>query len=264
MARPARESVRAHGIPYIWPAMIVLRTLLAIIRLILFAAIAVSLVVIVVLLDLFRFPYRWIYTCFSAATAATRFVLNIQVRVHGKTPAVQGVIVSNHRSYIDIVLIPSRVPYVVVAKRQVRRWPIIGQAAVAVKTIFVDRDSAESRRRTRDSIRNRLVQGISVLIFPEGTTHEGPGVLPFKPGIFRTCASEGFPVIPVAIEFAQKDMAWIGDDTFLRHFIYAFGHWRVKVDVGAGEPITDTDGEELRKRAQEWVDAETQRLRGLR
>lgn len=260
MADLAQQRLKAAGITYIWSFMNLLKTILAVVRLLIFATIAVGMVVYVLLTDLFRLPYRWIFAGFTAATAAIRFVLNIKLRLHGRVPEVQGVIMSNHRSYIDIVLIPSRVPYVIVAKRQVRRWPIVGQAAVAIKTIFVDRDSAESRRRTRESIRNRLAQGISVLIYPEGTTHEGPGILPFKPGMFRTCAGEGFSVIPVAIEFAKKDMAWIGDDTFLRHFIYAFGHWRVDVDVSVGEPLSHADGEVLRQQTEQWVDAETRRL----
>ncbi len=238
-----------------------LRPVLGFIRLCLFFIIGIVATLIFFALGLLGSgSQKAIFMAFAATKSVIRFVLNIQVKVHGDIPKVQGVIMSNHRSYIDIVLIPSAIPYVIVAKKQVKSWPMVGQAGVALKTIFVDRDSAESRRKTRESIRMRLQQGLSVLIYPEGTTFEGPGVIDFKPGIFKHCAAEGFPVIPVAIEFAQKDMSWIGDDTFIRHFIQAFGQWRVAVDVGIGTPIRSDDGEALRLECQRWVDKETRRL----
>lgn len=240
--------------------MNILRTILAVIRLLLFACVAVLMIVCVLGASLLRLPHKQIYRGFTAACAATRFVLNIRRHVIGIPPDVRGVIMCNHRSYIDIVLIPSAVPYVIVAKRQVRAWPIIGQAAVSVKTIFVDRDSPESRRRTRDAIHSRLSQGLSVLIFPEGTTHEGPGVLDYKPGMFHTCAAEGFPVIPAAVEFRDRSAAWVGDDTFIRHFIQTFGKWRTEVDLSIGTPFTGNDGDALRRKTQEWADAETRRM----
>lgn len=240
--------------------MNILRTILAVIRLLLFACIAVLMIVYILGASLLRLPHRHIYRAFTATCAAVRFVLNIRRRVIGVPPAVRGIIMCNHRSYIDIILIPSAVPYVIVAKRQVRAWPVIGQAAVAIKTIFVDRDSPESRRRTRDAIHSRLSQGLSVLIFPEGTTHEGPGVLDYKPGMFRTCAAEGFPVIPMAVEFRDRSAAWVGDDTFIRHFIETFGKWRTEVDLSIGTPFTGNDGDALRRKTQEWAHAETKKM----
>jgi 1-acyl-sn-glycerol-3-phosphate acyltransferase len=237
-----------------------MRNILGFVRLCLFAIIGLTSVLFFFILGITDSGHKRVFAAFKWSTVVIRFVLNIKLKVVGEVPHVQGVIMSNHRSYIDIVLIPSAIPYVIVAKRQVKPWPIIGQAAVALKTIFVDRDSAESRSKTRDAIQNRLAQGLSVLIYPEGTTFEGPGVLDFKPGIFRTCAAEGFPVVPIAIEFKNKDMAWIGDDTFLRHFLEAFGHWRVEVSVSVGQPLSGNDGEALRLQCQQWVDSETRRL----
>ncbi len=240
-----------------------MKRVLGILRLIAFAVVAGIGTLMLFGLGLISRDHRKVFFLYSGITRTIRGVLNIRVRLHGEVPRQQGVLMSNHRSYIDIVLIPSKVPYVIVAKKQVKAWPIIGQAAVAIRTIFVDRDSAESRRKTRESIKQRLESGLSVLIYPEGTTFEGPGILAFKPGIFRHCADAGFSVIPVAIEFEDKAMAWIGADTFLPHFIEAFSRWSVRVHVSIGPEMKGSDGEELRRQAQQWVDVETRRLAAL-
>lgn len=232
-----------------------------------FTAIATAVTIIIFFGRIFRLPPKFSFSIFAAGTAAIRFCLNIKVNYCGNIPVHQGIIASNHRSYIDIVLIPSRVPYVIVAKKQVRSWPVIGITGIALKVIFVDRDSATSRKNTRAAIKDRLGNGLSVLIFPEGTTHTGPEILPFKPGMFHTAAAEGFTLTPVAIEYEKQEMAWVGTDTFIGHFFRAFSKLAVKVAVSFGEPLhsaasagnendsapADERGEELRKQAERWV-----------
>jgi len=240
--------------------MIVLGKILAAIRLICFAIIALATTFFIYLGRLFAFGSKWSFFFFYLAIKSVRFVLNIRVKYLGNRPSEPGLILSNHRSYIDIVLIPSKTPYVIVAKKEVSKWPIIGLAAKAIKVIFVDRDSAENRRRVREQIISRLKEGLSVLIYPEGTTFEGPGILPLKPGMFRVAANEGLKIFPVAIEFKDKDMAWIGDDTFLLHFFKAFSNWRVDVDVSFGPVISGSDEKQLREETFKWIDGETKRL----
>lgn len=236
---------------------------LAIFRLFFFALVAISATCLLLIGRLFGESPRYSYAVFRGAIWLLRKVLNIRVHYHGTVPRDQGVIMSNHRSYIDVVLVPSAVPYVVVAKAQVRSWPIVGQVCRALRIIFVDRDSMESRRATREQIRQRLAAGMSVLIYPEGTTHIGPDVLPFKPGMFNTCAEGGFRVIPIAVEYRDRDMAWIGNDTFVPHFMRAFAHWRIDVAVGLGPALQGSDAAALRSETQQWVEQETLRLRKL-
>lgn len=240
--------------------MIVFGKILAVFRLLSFALIALSATFFIFLGRLLGFGAGWSFFFFKLAIKSIRFVLNIRVKYHGKPPREPGLILSNHRSYIDIVLIPSKTPYVIVAKKEVSKWPVIGLAGKAIKVIFVDRDSAQNRKRVREQIINRLKEGLSVLIYPEGTTFEGPGILPLKPGMFRVAANEGLKIFPVAIEFKEKDMAWIGDDTFLPHFFKAFARWRVDVDVSFGSAITGSDEILIRQETFDWIDGETRRL----
>jgi 1-acyl-sn-glycerol-3-phosphate acyltransferase len=242
--------------------MIVFGKILAAFRLLCFVLVALSTTFFIYLGRLLGFGSKWSFFFFNLAIRSVRFVLNIRVKYHGQRPAEPGLILSNHRSYIDIVLIPSKTPYVIVAKKEVSKWPVIGITAKAIKVIFVDRDSAENRRRVREQIISRLKEGLSVLIYPEGTTFEGPGILPLKPGMFRVAANEGLKIFPVAIEFKEKDMAWIGDDTFIPHFFKAFSRWRVDVDVSFGPAISGRDEKILRQETFAWIEGETRRLAG--
>jgi len=240
--------------------MIVFRKILAFLRLIAFAGITLTATMLIFAGRLVGFGSTWSFFFFRLAIRVIRFTLNIRVGYHGQSPKEPGLILSNHRSYIDIVLIPSKTPYVIVAKKEVSKWPVIGLAGKAIKVIFVDRADKDNRRLVREQILNRLKEGLSVLIFPEGTTFEGPGILPLKPGMFRVAATEGLNVYPIAIEFKEKDMAWIGDDTFLPHFFKAFSRWRVDVDVSFGPPQQGKDENSLRQNTSNWIDGETRRL----
>lgn len=229
-------------------------------RIIAFAIITLTATFFIYLGRLFGAGNKWSFFFFNWAISAIRAVLNIRVKYHGNPPSGSGLILSNHRSYIDIVLIPSETPYVIVAKKEVSKWPVIGLAAKAVQVIFVNRQDAQNRRKVRDQILNRIKRGFSVLIYPEGTTFQGPGILPFKPGMFGVAASEKITIYPVAIEFKEKDMAWIGDDTFIPHFFRAFSRRRIDVDVSFGPPISGDDADKLREKTFSWIDGEVRRL----
>ncbi len=177
----------------------------------------------------------------------------IEAIVETPMPAAGALIVSNHRSYLDICATMAQMPLSFTAKAELERWPIMGWAARTGGTVFVDRSSPESRDRTRQIIRERLDRGLSMVVFPEGTTFEGPGLLEFRPGIFRLAAEGGFPIVPAAIWYEEREDAWVGDDTFVGHFLRVFKKPVMRVHVAYGPPITGTDPEDLRVRAWTWV-----------
>ncbi|MFC2176445.1 lysophospholipid acyltransferase family protein [Bacteroidota bacterium] len=179
-------------------------------------------------------------------------VFGVNVILHGDKPEV-GLLMSNHQSYIDIWIIPKYAISVFVAKLEVKKMPLMGWAASSVNTIYVDRSSKESRAKTKADISNRLKNGRSVIIFPEGTTGEGDGLLPLKPGMFYTAAEEGFPIIPVAIFYENSDLAWVGDDSMGAHFYRNFSKLSTNAHVVFGKPMVGNgDGEELMERVKNW------------
>ena len=179
------------------------------------------------------------------------WVFGVRTVQHGPKPKV-GLMMSNHQSYIDIWLIPKYAITVFVAKAEVKKMPLVGWGASAVHTVYVDRSSKESRQKTKNEIAQRIRKGRSVIIFPEGTTGSGDGLLPLNPGMFFTAAEEGFPIIPTAIFYEDPALAWVGDDPIGAHFVRNFSKLTTTAHIAFGEPMTGTNGEELLERYRTW------------
>jgi 1-acyl-sn-glycerol-3-phosphate acyltransferase len=204
-------------------------------------------------LKLLGYPYPVVFKAFKFWRKSQMVLMNVKMELQGNAPDKAGILMSNHRSYLDVILLPSDFPYTFVAKASVRKWPLIGWGASVVNTVWVNRQSKESRKETREQLQKRLEQNQSVVIFPEGTTHKGPEVLPFKPGMFHTVAQGGFPIIAAAIEYRDPDVAFVDDDLFIPHFFKVFGRASFPVKVRYSEAFYGEDGDELRKRVHSWV-----------
>ena len=167
-------------------------------------------------------------------------VFGVKTIHHGKMPEV-GLMMSNHQSYIDIWIIPKYAITVFVAKAEVKKMPLVGWGASAVNTVYVDRNDKDSRAKTKSEISNRIKNGRSVIIFPEGTTGSGDGLLPLKPGMFHVAATNGFPIIPTAIFYENADLAWFGDDSMGANFYRNFKKWSTTSHVVFGYNMVGTD-----------------------
>ncbi len=108
-------------------------------------------------------------------------------------------VVANHQSWLDICVLVSQRCFGMIAKQAVTKIPVIGPNAPVVGTVFVDRESKESRMSAIDAINDALTDPTSggVTVFPEGTTTNGHCIMPFKTTIFRSAA----PVQPVVIRY---------------------------------------------------------------
>jgi 1-acyl-sn-glycerol-3-phosphate acyltransferase len=112
-------------------------------------------------------------------------VLGICVTRFGSMPS-SGLLVSNHLSYLDIVVLSSIRPCVFVAKSDVASWPLFGWLARAAGAIFVDRKRRISSDKAVDLIRAAIASGTPVVLFPEGTSSDGSTVLPFKSALLES------------------------------------------------------------------------------
>lgn len=182
------------------------------------------------------------------------FILGIKIQKHGHITDGTHIYISNHRSWVDPLITLKHVPVMPVAKAEVSSWPLIGYGAKVTGILYVKRESKNSRADTLKAMDKFLKKGFSILIYPEGTTHSDPQTMPFKKGAFGLAAKEGFSILPVALEFKNEKMPWVGDDTFVPHFLRVFSKPRNRVTIHYGEPIQSYDTEILVQKTREWID----------
>lgn len=203
----------------------------------------------------------WIHKHFVTFVTRVQRIMGMRITWEGEFPDSAAVVMGNHRSYVDAILFPVSFPVVYVARRETKSWPIIGWGASVIGTIWVDRQSKDSRRATRAAVRSRLEEGMGIVIFPEGTTHRGPDLLEYRPGMFYTCAEEGFPIVPVALEYKDPDIAWVGNTWFIPHAFHHFGAKHIDIVVRFGEAVHMADPEALRTHVRSWTQAQCLELR---
>jgi 1-acyl-sn-glycerol-3-phosphate acyltransferase len=128
-----------------------------------------------------------------------------------------GLVVSNHISFIDILLINAIAPSDFVSKSDVTHWPVIGWLATRVGTIFIERGNRRAAHRTQEVMVERLIAGRRVAIFPEGTTTSGKHLLPFHAALFQAAVDSAVAVHCLCISYHEGDgkpsqrPAFVGD-----------------------------------------------------
>jgi len=172
-------------------------------------------------------------------------LLGIEVKVTGRICTAQpALFVSNHVSYVDILVLGSLLDASFVAKSDVSAWPLIGWLARLSGTVFVDRRRASTNVQ-RDLIGARLADGGRLILFAEATTSDGNRTLPFKTSLFSAAdhaKGHDLPVQPVSLAYTCLDgmplgrtwrpyISWYGDMTLGGHLwqMLCLGSWKVEV-----------------------------------
>jgi 1-acyl-sn-glycerol-3-phosphate acyltransferase len=176
----------------------------------------------------------------------TAWISGMHVIREGHPPKPPFVLVSNHLSYMDIVLLATQVNALFVAKAEVDRWPIIGFCARRVNTIFVERGSRGDLPRVLHLMQEALHAGSGVVFFPEGTSSDGSEVMRFKSSLFDVPMKLGYPVHAAAISYetppewpaAKSSVCWWGDMTFPDHLyrLLQLPGFHARVVFGEGVP----------------------------
>jgi len=166
----------------------------------------------------------------------------LHISLSGELPARPSVLVANHLGYWDPVLLGSLLPLAGIAKAELASWPVIGWCGHALGTLYVRRGNPHHSARVLRQALRRLVAGVHVLNFPEGTTTDGSQLLPFRRGIFGIAARAGVPVVPVALRLSPRDAAWTGGEAFLPHYRRHWGRGgRVEASIRFGGPLHPAD-----------------------
>jgi 1-acyl-sn-glycerol-3-phosphate acyltransferase len=161
----------------------------------------------------------------------------LALEVAGPLPVGPALLASNHVSWLDPLVVASVLPCVPISKRDVSRWPVVGALARDLGVVFLDRGDAGSGARVLRHAEAALASGLAVLNFPEGTTTRGESVLHFRPGLFGVARRAGVPVVPIALAYDPVELAWVGEDAFLPHWLDLAGSRRARALVRVGAPI---------------------------
>lgn len=182
-------------------------------------------------------------------------MLGVRVHATGKIDLTPGTLyVGNHRSLIDpLVLFSYLTNGYVVGKIEVSKYPLVNTGARQSGVVYVDRNDANSRKSTRETIEELLKKKMSVLVFPEGTISIEKHTLMFRQGSFQAAASSQSPVVAFALEMGDptRDF-WYGDGLFDLYF-QGFSKWRTDVYLHFFEPMKGSSGEELAQSIQDRV-----------
>lgn len=151
--------------------------------------------------------------------------LGMTVTVEGTFPQ-EGVLMTNHQTYMDIALLASLHPCVFVSKAEIASWPVVGWMTRMAGTVFVERGRGGSAAAASVGMRAAAEAGVPVVFFPEGTTSDGTTLLPFRGGLLAEARIAGLPVTAGAIRYGvrgpagasvQDDVAYWGDRGLLEH-----------------------------------------------
>jgi len=133
------------------------------------------------------------------------WALRIELEVTGgdrfAAPGVGVLVVSNHMSWLDMVALGAVQPLRMVAKSEVRGWPVVGPLARLVGTVFVDRERLSTLPRTVEAVSGALAGGAAIGAFPEGTTWCGLSSGRFRPAVFQAAVDTATVVRPVALRY---------------------------------------------------------------
>ncbi|TAN44534.1 MAG: 1-acyl-sn-glycerol-3-phosphate acyltransferase [Nitrospirae bacterium] len=190
-------------------------------------------------------------------------ILGIRISLSGESFMQSGFTVCNHISYIDIAVLAGIRPTLFVAKEEMGSWPMFGWLARLAGTIFINRGSAKSAIDAMKDIKKAIDAGVNVIVFPEGTTGDGNGLLQFKNAFFNIPAALGVKVIPVSLAYGTEDndggvcpVAWYGDMALLPHLMALLGLGRIDAALSFNrtilEDMTDQGTAYARKRLS-WL-----------
>ncbi|MER7837179.1 lysophospholipid acyltransferase family protein [Streptomyces sp. NPDC096040] len=184
-----------------------------------FAAVVALMLVAIVLLPLGgRIPAEWVRRFSRVVVRAA----GVRIRITGRAPDSGGVLlVANHISWMDIPLLAAVRPARMLAKKEIREWPVAGTLVAGAGALFIDRDRLRALPDTVGRIAGALREGAAVVAFPEGSTWCGRAQGRFRRAVFQAALDAGAPVQPVRLHYRLEAgegstvPAYVGEDTLL-------------------------------------------------
>lgn len=171
-------------------------------------------------------------------------IINLHIIREGDLPERTAILVSNHISWLDIIVIGQYLPAYFVAKSDISRWPIVGYLSKQAGTIFIRRGDKKHILATAEKMVWLLKQNSNIIAFPEGTTTQGDEVLNFHASLFQPALLTKSTIQPIAIQYhgsAKEHAPFVGDDAFIPHLIKMLMLDKIEVQISF-LPVINTSG----------------------
>lgn len=170
--------------------------------------------------------YPWYFPLFRLWCRLFVYALGVDLRLHQKNlkplPA-KYILIANHPSALEDVGIPTLFPVYSLAKEELKTWWWAGRINIAAGTLFVQRESAASRRAAAEQLIAELKKGHNVALYPEGGCKGRRIFSSFRHGAFEVSLRTGVPILPVFLHYeSQDDFEWRSPQTLplkLWHFM---------------------------------------------
>lgn len=229
-----------------------MKSILAIFRILAVLVVLVTGIAILVLSAPFR-SRRLSHALFMKFRLVLLWVVGIKVHGTRFKEMGPGIIIANHRSYLDVLFIPTNDLFTIVGKIEVRSWPLIGWAGRALGVIWVKRESKTSRSQTKEAIVQAVDSGETVVLFPEGTSWEGPLLLPIRPGMFHEAANRGYKMYQWSLHFDNAKTGFPPGVPFTKHLWAICSEPSINAYTEVREiPLEGNDGTALCEDAIQW------------
>jgi len=229
-------------------------------------AVSLSLIVgKVVLIPFQRAALVWRNWHFKTWARLVVWLLKIKIKSSNIAPRAPFLLVANHLSYIDIIVLASQLDCAFVAKSEVSKWPVLGWLTRTTDTVFINRKQHRNLIAAMQEVHQLIDKGLGVVLFAEGTSTDGKQVAPFKSSMLELAAHKGVPVYYASISYATKvdetcatqSVCWWGDMTFSDHFfrLLQLSSFEAVLKFGR-DPIVASDRRVLAARLWQAVNAQ--------
>lgn len=184
----------------------------------------------------------------ALASAGVEVVVDPSGPVLGPAPSGGRLLVANHRSMLDVLVILSRFGGHMLSRGDLAKWPVFGRLAAVGETLYVDRSNPTSGASSIRELSRQLSLGRTVTVFAEGTTHPDDAVRPFHPGAFVAALGAGAEVVPLGLAYADPHAVFF-EETFGAHLTRLMTAPKTRVALHVG-PSVDPHGLNAKRLAE--------------
>lgn len=189
------------------------------------------------------------------------FILNVKVNRQGLRGEVKKrLIVANHLSYLDVLVLTAYYPSLFITSVEIRETFLLGRVTKLAGCFFVERRREKRTEMTKENelkdMKEKFDANFNIFLFPEGTSSDGKGVLPFKSTFFQLAVDSETPVVPLCLKYSgesARHVPWYGNMTFPDHLLKLCFQKEIFAEINEQEEISAQSRHEFARVAQKYI-----------